>query len=240
MAVRVTRAGTAFVNWYVVDDGGRVTIVDAGLPAYEADVAPTLASVGRSLEDVEALVLTHLHPDHVGFAAALHDRGVAVWAPEGEEPPADPLPQRVGRLVRFLLYLRHREARRLLLHFVRAGRGGRRVEVARTYGDGDTLDVPGRPLAVSTPGHTTPHATLVVPGADAVFVGDALGGHHPLTGRPGPLRYPRVFNRDETQALASLDRLEPLDARHVYFGHGDPWSGGIREAVERARAAGPT
>jgi hypothetical protein len=31
-----------------------------------------------------------------------------------------------------------------------------------------------------------------------------------------------------------------LDAHTVYVGHGEPWSDGVRSAVERVRAVGPT
>lgn len=44
---------------------------------------------------------------------------------------------------------------------------------------------------------------------------------------------------DSAQAIASLDALADLDAAVALSGHGVPWTGGMREAVDRARAAGP-
>ena len=38
------------------------------------------------------------------------------------------------------------------------------------------------------------------------------------------------------QARASLDRIAAIEAQTLYFGHGDPWSGGAAAAVAEARA----
>jgi glyoxylase-like metal-dependent hydrolase (beta-lactamase superfamily II) len=46
---------------------------------------------------------------------------------------------------------------------------------------------------------------------------------------------PAADNVSAEQALASLDRLESLEAEVVLVGHGEPWAGGIRAAVQQAR-----
>jgi glyoxylase-like metal-dependent hydrolase (beta-lactamase superfamily II) len=237
VAVTITRAGTHFVNWYVVEEDGKVTIVDAGLPSYRDQIESTLAGLGRTIDDVEAVVFTHVHPDHVGFARSLK---AAVWAPAGPEQKRESLPAVLARLGRFVAQLRHREARRLAWHFVRSGGvRSKPPEDLCTFGDGE-IDVPGRPVAISTPGHMTPHAALFFAEAGAICVGDAFCGRHPLTGEAGPRRFPAVMNRDDEQALESLKQIEGLAAQHVYFGHGDEWDQGIGAAVERARELGPS
>ena len=49
-----------------------------------------------------------------------------------------------------------------------------------------------------------------------------------------------AFAGDAAQALASIERLDGLPASVVGFGHGDPWRGGVREAVADARSTGKT
>ena len=58
------------------------------------------------------------------------------------------------------------------------------------------------------------------------------------TGRPGPQIGPRAFNASSAQALASLDALEGVEANVVLFGHGEPWTQGVGQAVTAARATG--
>src|SRR5690606_19704321 len=85
--------------------------------------------------------------------------------------------------------------------------------------DGATLDVPGRPRVVAVPGHTLGSCALHLPDAGVVFTGDALvtfNAAHP--GRTGPQLMGRAWLEDPEQALASLDRLEALEAHTVLPG----------------------
>ena len=55
-------------NWYLVDEGGSVTLVDAGKPADWAQLLSALRTLGRTLDAVDNVLLTHAHSDHTGFA----------------------------------------------------------------------------------------------------------------------------------------------------------------------------
>jgi hypothetical protein len=48
----VHRLGSERVNFYFVEDEGRVTVVDACLSGYWGQLEPALAGIGRGLEDV--------------------------------------------------------------------------------------------------------------------------------------------------------------------------------------------
>jgi glyoxylase-like metal-dependent hydrolase (beta-lactamase superfamily II) len=74
-----------------------------------------------------------------------------------------------------------------------------------------------------------------VPGVDAVFMGDAMTTRSVLTGEMGPRLAP--FTLEPGQALASLARLDGIDATWVLPGHGEAWSGGLREALGQIRAS---
>jgi len=59
-----------------------------------------------------------------------------------------------------------------------------------------------------------------------------MATENPLTGRIGPQIMPSGLNMDTGQALASLDALRGIDA-DLLPGHGDPWTQGVAEAVQR-------
>jgi hypothetical protein len=44
-----------------------------------------------------------------------------------------------------------------------------------------------------------------------------------------------AFNISNAQAAASLSNYETVEAGLVLVGHGEPWTGGVGAAVERAR-----
>lgn len=66
VAAGVRRLGTRYVNFYLIEEGGRLTLLDAGLTGYWQHLVRELAEMGRRLEDVDAILLTHHHP--VGVA----------------------------------------------------------------------------------------------------------------------------------------------------------------------------
>jgi glyoxylase-like metal-dependent hydrolase (beta-lactamase superfamily II) len=239
MAVEVApgihRLGNEIVNFYLVEDGDGLTLVDAGLPAFRGQLDEALA--GRRLG---AVVLTHGHIDHVGVAEGLRQTGVPVYVHGGDAAMArDGVEQKTERNT--ARYLRYGATWRLLGMAVRSG-GIRRPKIAEVseFGDGEVLDVPGHPLVVHTPGHSNGHVAFVFADRGAVLAGDAVCTWNPLTGRPGPQLMPSAFATSIAQATESLSRIEGLDAGVVLPGHGDPWTDGASSLVARAREAGPS
>jgi glyoxylase-like metal-dependent hydrolase (beta-lactamase superfamily II) len=217
----VYRLGSRWLNWYVVDDRGALTVVDTGYPAYFAELEPGLASIGRRITDMRAIVLTHAHADHLGCVARIHDAsGARVFAHMAD---ADVVQQGHAKPPPgfFLEAWRPRFAR-YLAHAARSG--GRSIDgVPRveTFGDGVVLDVPGSPRVLHTPGHTPGHCAFVLERDGVLFSGDALVTLDTATGRKGP-RLIR-WNDDGEQATASYERLRAQHAPLVLPGHGEPW-----------------
>jgi glyoxylase-like metal-dependent hydrolase (beta-lactamase superfamily II) len=241
IAPGVHRLGSEWVNFYVVDDGDRVTVVDAGIPGYWDEVEPALGRVGRSLDDVAAVVLTHAHSDHTGVAGRLHERGVPVYL-----HPADHELLRTGkeswkREGSALSILKHPRVFRFFGHMARNGAlKPPHIDDPVAIADGDVLDVPGSPHVVHTPGHTPGHCALHFESHGALFVGDLLCTWHPVLGRRGPQVMPAAFNVSSAQSLESLGRIEGLAAGVVGPGHGEPWTEGPAAAAAQARETGPS
>lgn len=228
------RIGNDMVNAYLIEDEGGITLIDAGIPGQWEDLLAELDAMGRSLEDIRGVVLTHADTDHLGFAERLHSaHGVTVFVHEadaaqarGEVEKRNPSwgKIKIGPLLSFLWY---------------AGRrGGMKVSPVSevtTVVDGETLELPGSPRIIHTPGHSPGSIAVYSAAVDALFVGDAMTTRHVLTGSEGP--QPAPFTLDPDTALASLDRWGEVNAKWVLPGHGYPWDGGVDEAVARIRAA---
>jgi len=238
----VHRIEHAYVNVYVVEDEGRLLVVDTGLPATWDLLGRAVRELGRRPSDVAAVVLTHAHFDHTGSAARAQARlGVPVWLHEDDFTIAEHPYRYAHENLRALYPVKYPASVRILGSMVAAG--ALRVPGVRGLRHappGSTLPVPGSPRVVHTPGHTSGHCALHLPDRDVVLAGDALVTLDPYTGVRGPQIIAGAATADSEKALASLDELVALDTGSTTLlpGHGEPWTRGIAEAVEQARAVG--
>jgi glyoxylase-like metal-dependent hydrolase (beta-lactamase superfamily II) len=241
VAEGVVRLGTDKVNWYLLADDSGVTIVDCAMPAYFSQLDAGLAFLGRSRGDVRAVILTHGHDDHVGFAErARTELGVPVHVHRDDENLTTTR-KAFGKTEKpMTAYLTRPFAYRFIAHLATAGGKAKPVQAVTTFDGDETLDVPGHPRAIHTPGHTTGHTVFYVESSGALLLGDLLCTLNPLTGGRGPQLLPQAFNLSSATMLDSLSLIEGLDAPTLAFGHGDPWTDGVAEAVRLARATGPT
>jgi len=231
----IYRLGGKRHNFYLITEGGRATVVDAGGRRELPRLEKALASCGMTLDDVEALLITHAHTDHIGFARAMEERGISVKVHEDEAAYAmdASVGSQIGmgdaplwqpRVIAFLAEL-------LLVGAEKA----RRLKNVETIVDGEELDIPGRPRVVATPGHTSGHASYLFADRQALCSGDTLVTNGIVKEGLGPQLLADVFHHDAQMVRASLDRLVGLEADVLLPGHGPAWRGSIADAVDLAR-----
>ena len=233
VAEGIHRLGSRFVNWYLISDGRSLTVVDTGLPGYFDQIVEALVSLDRSIADIEAVVLTHNHSDHVGFAERLRALGPHVLIHELDAPAAtgaEKLKTPKGRprdlakpgMVRFVGHALRNQGMKYVT-----------LEEVTTFADGEVLDVPGRPRVVHTPGHSPGHCALLLEDRGVLFTADGLVTLTPWSGESGPQLM--KINVDHTRAGRSLDIYEALTADVLLPGHGDPWAGDVGDSARTAR-----
>jgi glyoxylase-like metal-dependent hydrolase (beta-lactamase superfamily II) len=237
----IRRLGKGLVNVYLLEEAGRVSIVDAGAPGYWKLLPAELAAMDRSLDDVRAVILTHAHSDHIGFAerirrerfvrVSVHPDDAALARGEVKQVRDEHGPGYRGWSVRAITGFAAFALTHGMTKVTPIGEVG-------TFLDGATLDLPGAPRVIHVPGHTPGSVAFHAPAHDAVFVGDAFVTRNVITGRRGP-HFSTMFNADHRQAVASLARLDGLAAQHVLPGHGDAWSGGLEAALRAVRKSVP-
>lgn len=226
------------VNWVLLREGTDLTLIDTGYPGYSAAVEESLRQVGGRPEDIRGILVTHGHVDHIGGLAHLHATyGTPVFAHPVEVPHV-----RRDRLEQATPAQVARNAHRpgVLAWSLRIARAGAMRDVAFTevqpLTPGAPLDLPGRPVAVATPGHTSGHTAYLVPSSGAVATGDGLCTAHPTAPDVGPQLLARMFQHGDD--AAGLTPLEHLDADVVLPGHGPVHRGPIGDAVRAARESG--
>ncbi|MEU3463595.1 MBL fold metallo-hydrolase [Streptomyces sp. NPDC006733] len=190
-----------FHCYLLLGPGGRTVLVDTGLGGTDSPAAAwapvpgrlmeELAAVGAAPEDVDTVVLTHLHSDHVSGSLA----------PDGATPAFPAARYVVQRAeLRQLDAGAARGPAPVLSRVVAPLRAAGRLDVL----DGARLLAPGI-RAVPAPGHTPGHQCVTVGDGALVLSGDVL--HHPvqLTDPTAAYRY------DDDPAAATATRSRLLD-----------------------------
>lgn len=241
MALRLTqvapgvhRLASRYENWYLLEAGGRLTVLDAGLPGDWSDFCSALSRLDHALDDIDAVLITHHHPDHAGNAERLRSSGARVLSHPADAPYLRG-ERRLG-LGGVVRYLWHPWYLVYSLHLLAKG-ATRTPAVAQLdeLADGEILDVPGSPRVIHAPGHTAGSCALLLEDRSLLFSGDALVTLDMTRGRTGPqiIRGPQT--EDAELALRSLDVLAATNAETVLPGHGEPWPHGVKTAVDIAK-----
>lgn len=235
----VLRIGRAHVNCYLIAADGGFTLVDAGLPRMWTQVQEALATFGATPGDIDAVVLTHGHFDHVGVARRVSEAGAIVHVHDRDRRLARHPYRYAHEAARTPYPFRFPRAAGVLAQMAGAGAlWVKGVDANASVAPGRSLDVPGSLRAIASPGHTEGHCSYLLEDQGLLFSGDALVNLDPYTGRRGPRVVARAATADSATALASLDALAKTGATLTLPGHGDPLGGPVADAVRRARAVG--
>jgi glyoxylase-like metal-dependent hydrolase (beta-lactamase superfamily II) len=233
---RVHMAWSPLVNWTLISDDSGVVLIDAGFPGSRDDVLTSLRMLDRRPSDVRAILLTHAHIDHLG---------AAIWFATEHRTPVYCHADEVGHAKREYLQqvspvelaAQAWRPRRLAWSAQVALKGGlvrAGIPSVRALTAGVAAGLPGRPVALPTPGHTSGHCSYLVDGV--LVTGDALITGHPLVRRSGPQLLPSMFNHSDADCRRSLEVLTGTQAETLIPGHGEIWRGPIAEAVRQATA----
>jgi glyoxylase-like metal-dependent hydrolase (beta-lactamase superfamily II) len=247
--IRVMRIPTPFqvgrVNCYLLEDQP-LTLVDSGPNSGKAldELERQLESLGHGIEEIELVIITHQHIDHLGLVDIVAKRSGAEVAAidavvpfvenygsdtERDDAEAAALMRRHGISEEVVTALRQ------VSGSFRAW--GAKATVTRPLHDGETLELRYRRLEVQhRPGHSPSDTLFWNEERRILIAADHLIKHissNPLISRP------LDGSAERTQALVtylqSLKRTRELPAEIVLSGHGEPITDHVALIDERFR-----
>lgn len=212
-------------------DAPEPAIVDTGISSSPAEgMVPALEKLGRRIEDVRWILLTHGHIDHLGGAHALWEltgRRAQVVIHDADAPLLRSRRAHVDQYVDVRQqYIDNPNAVAEQMQAANQVISGEMEPTVLVTG-GETLSL-GGDVTVSVhhiPGHTAGSVAYVVDGQQSVFVGDAVQIHGAANGFPG--------YEDPAAYRSSLTYLrDEIRPEHLYLGHPYRNADGVPYGVE--------
>ena len=216
------------VHAFLLDDGNGLTLIDTLFDADAHRIVAQVQAIGKTVQDIKNIVLTHAHRSHLGGLARLKElTGAPVYAHEWEADiisgdrkaqPVSILPHPPYRAYHLQIGLNLDIAKHVP------------ITVDQFVHEGDRI---GPIQVIFAPGHSPGHLAFYWPERRALIAGDAVCTW------PSFMLGWRGFTLNHKQHQASLRRLAELDAEVLCVGHGEPLASGaagrIRSALQGGR-----
>ncbi|MGM9922803.1 MAG: MBL fold metallo-hydrolase [Bacillus sp. (in: firmicutes)] len=222
------------VNAYIIK-GEALTLVDAGtkMPGTKEAIEAGLKELNLEIDDIEQIIVTHHHPDHVGGVEFL-SRDLPLLGHGNNDFWFNMTEERVNEYASFFFDLAKEmglpaEYQNQIGSLKSAMKFGCDRPLTHVLQDGDAVPGLAGWTAYETPGHAETHIVLLREEDGALIGGDMLLEHV----SPNPLIEPPMTigeDRPKAQLLMneSLRKLAEMPIQKVYAGHG----GVIREPKE--------
>ena len=205
LTISPTKNVDRFVYAYMLY-GKNIWLIDCGVAGSERTIFDYIKQTGRKEEDIEMLMLTHSHPDHIGAASEIKSAsGCTIAAHYAERAWIEDTNLQFSKRPVPGFHNLIKES----------------VEVGSVLEDGDILKMEGGPniKVFHTPGHSSGSISLLVHEDNALITGDAV-----------PIAGDIPIYEDVTETVASLKKIksivdintllpawsEPVEGQRVY------------------------
>ncbi|MDI2036363.1 MBL fold metallo-hydrolase [Paenarthrobacter nitroguajacolicus] len=236
-------------NWIIVRDApapasvaatpaaAGFIVIDGGYPADRDLVLSSIRQLGLEPADARAMLITHGHVDHTGSAAYFSRTfGTPVLCSPEELAHVQGKEKHQVTLGQVLLRVWRPRVFRWMLHVIKAkALQAEPATRAEAWTPDKLAGLPGRPEAITVPGHTPGNVAVLLPDAGAIAVGDTFVTGHPISSKQGPQMLHRMYHSNPAAALSSARQLESLQANVILPGHGPALQMSLSEAVSKLR-----
>ena len=228
------------VHVYALLHGGGVALFDTGLntPETFSVLEAAMKRIGRSIQDIDRIFISHRHGDHCGMAGRIKAESGAEILMSETDYAFIAMSDREEVLIRAMrdFYLRHGLGEEALSILASIMKGFRKMTgsftLDRTLRHGQTHAVGDRTLEVlSAPGHSTGHSCFFFREQGLLLAGDHILPD--ITPNLSPDLFEPSFY-PLSRFVESLTAIQDLPVRLVCPAHGQPFAN-FRERIEEIK-----
>ncbi|MEO0899623.1 MAG: MBL fold metallo-hydrolase [Bacteroidota bacterium] len=220
----LTQISLNSVNVFLIRTPETLCLIDTGYLGSFPLIEAAFQSLGIKLEDIQHIILTHIHPDHTGELEKIKNlSGATTWMHELDAKIfregkvfRSPIKITPG-LINFIIYQRNIKRGPYQLPF---------TDIDETLSDGDQFPFLGPNRIIHTPGHTEGHICLLLEDEDCLIAGDLCVNVIGLTHAP--------IHEDLELATESIRKVSRFSFGKAGFGHGRPL---LKNGSQRLRSA---
>jgi glyoxylase-like metal-dependent hydrolase (beta-lactamase superfamily II) len=197
-------------NVFLLNSNNGFILVDSGLFKHTHKLLDELETNSFPISELQTIVLTHCHCDHIGGVTELVQLSGAKVAAHIDDIPYI----RQQDIIRGAYHNMMLEEQKVMRQF-----HCNIEQVDIVLKDGDTIDVIGGLQVIQVPGHTPGSIALYGAKQQIMFFGDVIR-NNPKKGLT--VGIPENFNVDTKQTIFDAHKLLQYPIEYALFSHGDP------------------
>lgn len=201
-------------NVYLVESDN-LSLIDTGTSGNLGAIEDYIKSLDREIDDLNRILLTHSHLDHISSAPEIVDKtGAKTFAHELDSP-----------------YIRGEKKRGILMRIGDFFSRRPEFDVDVRVESGEEI---GGFQVIDTPGHTEGSVSFFFEEEGALFVGDAIrgGGRIPFEEEGRFTLSPGIFSESEEDMKNSVEKIRKIETDLILPGHGKPVSKEITRRLD--------
>jgi len=212
---------SGFINLTLIWDDSNMVLVDAGFPGQIDAIVQAIENIGKRVEDITHVIITHQDMDHIGCTMDILNLSptAKVISHTDEAPYIDGSKTPIKLAAMIAKYDDLSQEQKDWCDRIKEGYANLKLPISQTVTDGEILPICGGIKVIHTPGHTPGHICLLLQESGIIISGDAVNISDGQLIGPNP-----QHTYDMPLGAQSFEKIKVLNPKELISYHCGYWS----------------